>query len=431
MSADTGNDVRRQAGWLPDQSDLEAWLRGRGGHGGGSDASEPLHPAVEALRAVIDGDPILRMHAHQMIEQVPIGREYSSRHLESVDHMLTLIDEVIRTAPEFSADSMVMTPLAGILDWTTATPAGFAFYRDPRVNDALRVVLEAWSEFLSSPESLTVLNDSESGWMGAAAQEAVGMGQFRHDPDTEHWGFASWNDFFTRAFRDGERPVASPDDASVVVAPCEATPYRIANGVRRRDGFWAKGEPYSLDELLAGDDSVDRLVGGTVFQAFLSAVDYHRWHSPVSGTVVSAFVQPGTYYSEADSQGDAAAEPTNSQGYMAHVATRAVLVVDADDPAIGLVACVFIGMVDVSSCLLGDGVESGTHLTKGDEVGRFQYGGSTVCVVFEPGVVEAFALAALPQAPDEEPRLMPVRSHLATVRRDSPRASHPIEPRIP
>jgi phosphatidylserine decarboxylase len=417
-ASDAQNDVRRRAGWLPEQqSDLESWLRGRGDEGADRDGSDPLHPAVEAFRALVDGDPVLRMHAHQMIEQVPSGRQYDERHLESLDQLFVLVDAVIRTAPEFGASSMVMTPLAGILDWTTATPAGFAFYRDPRVNDALRGVLEAWSAYLSSPASLDVLHDGETGWTSEAAKEAVGIDQYRHDPEAEHWGFTSWNDFFTREFREGERPVAAPDDDSVLVAPCEATPYRIANGVRRRDEFWAKGEPYSLDELLAGDDSVDRLVGGTVFQAFLSAVDYHRWHSPVSGTVVRAFVQPGTYYSEADSQGEAAAEPTNSQGYMAHVATRAVVVIDADDPATGLVACVFIGMVDVSSCLVSDYVRPGVHLAKGDEVGRFQYGGSTVCVVLGPGVVESFALEALPQAPDEEPRLMHVRSHLATVRR--------------
>ena len=42
----------------------------------------------------------------------------------------------------------------------------------------------------------------------------------------------------------------------------------------------------------------------------------------------------------------------------------------------------------------------------------------TVYVVLGPGVVESFALEVLPQAPDEEPRLMHLRSHLATVRRD-------------
>jgi len=29
---------------------------------------------------------------------------------------------------------------------------------------------------------------------------------------------------------------------------------------------------------------VKDFVGGTVYQAYLSAENYHRWHSPVSGT---------------------------------------------------------------------------------------------------------------------------------------------------
>jgi phosphatidylserine decarboxylase len=79
--------------------------------------------------------------------------------------------------------------------------------------------------------------------------------------------------------------------------------------------------------MLANDDSVDQFVGGTVYQAFLSATNYHRWHSPVAGTIVRAFVQAGTYYSEADSEGADAVEPTNSQSYLAHVAARAVILI--------------------------------------------------------------------------------------------------------
>ncbi|WP_420369352.1 phophatidylserine decarboxylase associated domain-containing protein [Curtobacterium sp. L1-20] len=412
------HDVRRRAGWLPaEQAHLEAWLRGRRERLADRDPDQVLHPAVAALRDVIESDPVLRMEAHEMIAQVPSTGDYADRHLESVEELLELIDEVVRSAPEWGEEQMVMTPLDGVLDWTKSTPAGFAFYRDPRVNDAIREVLQAWCTFLSSPESADVIVDAPGGWRSDAARRAVGMDQFEHDPDDARWGFTSWNDFFTRRFRDGERPVAAPDDDAVVASPCEATPYRIAGGVRRRDEFWVKAEPYSLDEVLAGDESVDAFVGGTVWQAFLSALEYHRWHSPVSGTVRRAWVQPGTYFSEADAQGEAAVLPQRSQGYLAHVATRAIVLIEADDPTIGLVAVVFVGMSDVSSCVIGDGVEAGARVSKGDELGYFQFGGSSVCVLFGEGVVESFGLGAIPQAPDEEPSPLRVRSHLATVRR--------------
>ena len=40
------------------------------------------------------------------------------------------------------------------------------------------------------------------------------------------------------------------------------------------------------EDLLAQDEAADQFVGGTIYQAFLSATNYHRWHSPVAGTIV-------------------------------------------------------------------------------------------------------------------------------------------------
>jgi hypothetical protein len=135
----------------------------------------------------------------------------------------------------------------------------------------------------------------------------------------------------------------------VIVSACESTPYGLAVDVQRQDQFWIKSQPYSLQDMLAGDESAGQFVGGTVYQAFLSATNYHRWHSPVAGTIVRAFVQEGTYYSEAYSEGAKAVEPRNSQSYLAHVATRAVILIQADNPVIGLTAFVPVGMSEVSS----------------------------------------------------------------------------------
>ena len=384
-AADTA-DGRRHAGWLPDQQGVEAWLTGHRERVADEQPDE-LHPAVAGFGRLIDTDPVVRMLVTRMLEEVPHTRQYSERHVRDVPEMLRLIDAVMTSAPQFSRDSMVMTPIGAILDWASGTRAGFEAFRDPRVNAALKDVLDAWCRFLDSPDSRYVLTDSPGGWRSPEAREAVGIDQFEHDPDDEHWGFASWNDFFTRRFREDARPVAAPDDDAVVVSPCESTPYAISHDVKATDEFWVKSEPYSLQDMLAGDPSVDDFVGGTVYQAYLSALNYHRWHSPVSGTVVRAFNVGGTYYSEADSLGASAVEPQHSQGYLAHVAARAVIVLEADDPAIGQVAFVPVGMSDVSSCLIGDGIAPGRHVTKGDELGRFQFGGSTCCLVFRRGVV--------------------------------------------
>ncbi len=410
-------DVRRQAGWLPqDQDDLEAWLAGHRQRVEARGEQVVLHPVLAELQGLIDTDPVIRMYFNQMIEQVPGAKPYQKRHLESVEQLLRLINEVVTMAPEFGSQaSMVATPLGAILDWTMGTPAGFAAYRDQRINAMLKKVLTTWCEFLSSSGSLYVLNDSPSGWKSAEARRVVGVDQYEHDPQDEYWGFASWNDFFTRRFKEGQRPVASPDDDKVIVSACESTPYGISADVQRQDRFWIKSQPYSLADMLANDDSVDQFVGGTVYQAFLSATNYHRWHSPVAGTVVRASVEEGTYYSEADSEGQAAVEPTNSQSYLAHVAARAIILIEADDPVIGLMAFVPVGMSDVSSCVIRSDVAPGYHVAKGDELGYFQYGGSTHCLVFRPGAIAEFALAAIPQPHDPNAPLVLVRSKLATA----------------
>jgi phosphatidylserine decarboxylase len=410
-------DVPRRAGWLPEeQDDLESWLAGHRERVEARGEQVVLHPVLTEFQGLIDSDPVVRMYMNQMIAQVPSNKRYTKRHLESVEQLMRLINEVLTMAPEFGPQStMVATPLAAILDWAMGTPAGFAAFRDPRVNEMLRKILTVWCEFLSSSDSLYVLNESPSGWKSAEAQQTVGMEQYDHDPEDEHWGFSSWNDFFTRRFKDGERPVAAPDDDKVIVSACESTPYGISTDVQRQDRFWIKSQPYSLADMLANDDSVGEFVGGTVYQAFLSATNYHRWHSPVAGKIVRAFVRQGTYYSEADSEGKDAVEPTNSQSYLAHVSARAIFIIEADDPVIGVTAFAAVGMVEVSSCIIASNVKPGYHVEKGEELGYFQFGGSTHCLVFRPGAIAEFSLAAIPQPHDPKAPLVLVRSRLATA----------------
>jgi len=186
-------------------------------------------------------------------------------------------------------------------------------------------------------------------------------------------------------------------------------------GVQRQDRFWLKSQPYSLQDMLANDESVDQFVGGTVYQAFLSATNYHRWHSPVAGTIVRAFVREGTYYSEADSEGAEAVEPQYSQSYLAHVAARAIFLIEADNPVIGLTAFVPVGMSEVSSCVIDPKIQPGYHVAKGEELGYFQFGGSTHCLVFRPGAIGDFSLTAIPQPHRAHPPLVRVRSRLATA----------------
>ena len=134
---------------------------------------------------------------------------------------------------------------------------------------------------------------------------------------------------------------------------------------------------------------VEPFVGGRVYQAFLAADKYHRWHSPVAGTVKRTYVLPGTYYSAALSEGMDSSSPDLSQGYIAHTATRAIFFIEAANPEIGLVCFSAIGMAEVSTCHIYENLV-GQEIAAGQEIGYFQYGGSTSILVFKPGVISAF-----------------------------------------
>ena len=167
--------------------------------------------------------------------------------------------------------------------------------------------------------------------------------------------------------------------------------------------------------MLAGDESALEFVGGTVYQAFLDAQNYHRWHSPVTGTVRKAFVQEGTYYSEAESEGEDPEGPKKSQGYIAHVATRAIILIECDEPVIGLIGLILVGMGDVSSCVILPEIQSGRRVKKGEEIGYFQFGGSSYCLILRPGAIADFAVNALPQPNNPNPPLVLLGTRLATA----------------
>src|SRR5579862_4530548 len=124
-------DVRRRAGWLPEQDDLEAWLAGHRERVEARGEQSALHPVLVEFQDLIDTDPVVCMYMHEMIAQVPSTKPYRKRHLESPEQMIRMINEVLTMAPEFG-EAMVVTPLCAILDWTMGTPAGFAAFRDPR-----------------------------------------------------------------------------------------------------------------------------------------------------------------------------------------------------------------------------------------------------------------------------------------------------------
>jgi phosphatidylserine decarboxylase len=409
----------RVAEWLPsDQAFLDKWLEAMSAKSHAE--AKDLHPVIADFRDLIEADAGIFMLFSQMFTQVPRRPPYNKDprgrpQVRDYQHMLRLLNTIMTHAPQFDQTGLVGCPINAILDWSMGTAAGMAAFLDERVNAALKQVLNAWGRFLSRADSAAVLNEHpRSGWFGADALKA--MPNFTRDflcePDRPHWGFRSWDDFFTRPLRPGARPVADPEDDRVIVNACESAPYRLARHVSLRDTFWIKAQPYSIVHMLANDRLAPAFAGATVYQAYLSPLSYHRWHSPVSGTVTRAYVKDGTYFAEAASHGFDPAGPNDSQAYITELATRALIFIEADNPAIGLMCVLAVGMCEVSSCQLT--VYEGQHVGKGEQLGMFHYGGSTHCLIFRPGVQLEFDHHG--QKPGLTAGNIPVNARIAVVK---------------
>lgn len=347
--------------------------------------------AVRALAELIDSDGIVRMYVSDMISQVPPAY----RKIASVDELLRTLGYIVQHAPAYNPDpkKRLFFPLSALFVYMMYTPAGEAAFRNAAFNAALRAILLEWCAFLDSPASLDVLNTGTYGWLSPSACEYNRLEEFViPDRNAPHWGFASFNAFFHRQIKLERRPVAAPGDPRVIVSANDGTVFQIARQVRKNDTFWLKSQPYSLDDILDRSPTVERFVGGDVLQAFLSGANFHRWHAPVAGVVREARVVPGLMFSELHSSGFDPDAGTLSQGYESAVNTRGIVVIDSEDATVGLVAVVPIGITEISSISMS--VKVGQRVEKGEELGRFSYGGSTLCVLFQPGAIKQFKVQA-------------------------------------
>jgi len=379
------------AGYLPkDRRAVDAWHRElkrelqRQAPGGDV---MPYTPAVEGLQQLIRNNGIVRMYLGQMIAQQPDDH----RVVETVDELLAALTAIVTTAPGYNPDPAQMNafPMSTLFTYMMMTTAGEILFRNTEFNDALRKILKEWCSFLDSPASRYVLTEEEDGWLSRSAYFYNRLWEFTPDMEKPHWGYESYNDFFHRQIDLKHRPVAEPDNPKAIVSANDGTVFNIATNAQPTTDFWLKGQHYSLIDMLAGKH-VERFVGGSVFQSFLSGANYHRWRSPVDGTVVDASVVNGLMFSDAESAGFDDTAATYSQFYETAVNTRGLVFVESDDRNIGMVCVVPIGITEISSVSIN--VAVGATLKKGDELGWFSYGGSAMALVFGPGAIDRFTV---------------------------------------
>lgn len=105
--------------------------------------------------------------------------------------------------------------------------------------------------------------------------------------------YTSLQRFFTRALRDGVRPIEG--DAQSLVAPCDGR-WGEAGRIEAGTLLQVKGRSYLVADLLGDRAQSKRYEGGQFATFYLSPRDYHRFHTPTAGRFRRIDYHPGSLW---------------------------------------------------------------------------------------------------------------------------------------
>lgn len=203
--------------------------------------------------------------------------------------------------------------------------------------------------------------------------------------------FKNFNDFFTRALKEGARPIAEGENN--VVSPADGAISEMGTLQYGRI-LQAKGHSYSAVSLLGGcTERAKTFINGEFATIYLSPKDYHRVHMPVSGALKEAYYVPGDLFSvnqtTANSVDNLFARNERlvclfetERGPMAMVLVGAMIVAGIETVWSGQVA----PLKKEAIKLFSTEADEPLLLEKGAEMGRFKLG-STVILLYPEGVI--------------------------------------------
>lgn len=182
--------------------------------------------------------------------------------------------------------------------------------------------------------------------------------------------YLSFNDFFSRKIKAGAR-IFSPEETDLI-SPCDcyATAYRIDPTLR----VSIKHTVYSAASLLRSKKLAARYAGGTLLILRLTVGDYHRYHYPVSGIQSKNHFIPGILHTVNPIANDYI--PIYKENSREYTVIRS--------PEFGDVT-----QMEVGAMLVGKicNHKHSCKVSRGEEKGYFQYGGSTIVLFLEKDAV--------------------------------------------
>ena len=197
--------------------------------------------------------------------------------------------------------------------------------------------------------------------------------------------YENFNAFFTRALKDGVRPITSEPES--IACPADGA-ISQAGPISKNKILQAKGIDYSTGRLLGNTAEAKLYEDGSFATIYLSPRDYHRVHIPLAGKLISTRYIPGELFSVNDQ---------TAQVLPDLFARNERLVCEFESDEVGTFAVIFVGAMLVAGIETvwggfeapGPGAvretdfsDQSLNFAKGDEIGRFKFG-STVIMLFQ------------------------------------------------
>lgn len=226
------------------------------------------------------------------------------------------------------------------------------------------------------------------GWFAKQYQVDMSEAQVEDLNAYEHF-----NAFFTRALKDGARPLDNTPGA--VLCPADGAISQLGR-IEHGRVFQAKGHNYSVTELLGGDsERAAAFMGGDFATVYLSPKDYHRVHMPLAGTLREMIYVPGRLFSVNQTTAENVPELfarnervvclfDTERGPMAVVLVGAMIVASIETVWAGLITP---PKRELKTVRYDEAARGPISLEKGVELGRFKLG-STAIVLFGPEQVK-------------------------------------------
>lgn len=190
--------------------------------------------------------------------------------------------------------------------------------------------------------------------------------------------FKTFNEFFYRKLKPDARKCDAPGEPRVVVSPadCRSTMFE---SVSRATEIWIKGREFSIERLFgtAYPDLVDKFIDGPLAIFRLAPQDYHRFHIPVDGVLGEPRTIEGEYYT---------VNPMAIRSALDVYGENVRVLVPIESEEFGTVMVVCVGAMMVGSTVIT--AKAGSRVSRTDELGYFQFGGSTLVVLFQKGKVK-------------------------------------------